>query len=271
MSEFDKLLILGHTGFIGGALYRYFAEKDTTPVLGHSSSTVDLRSPHSLERLGPIVTPKTALILASAVTREKNDTLEAFQANVAMVTHLAQFLERVPVGLCVYFSSISVYGDSQTDLSIHEETRVDPDSLYALAKYVGEFILRDVAERKRFRLLTLRAAHVYGPGDTHATYGPMQFIRSLMDERNLYLFGDGEELRDRLYIHDLVYLTDCLMSGGASGLYNLVTGESHSFREIADYLSQIAPFNFRIIHRPRKKLLIRPALGSIERRVRGRS
>ncbi len=251
-----RVIILGHTGFVGNALLHAF-EKEGKEVHGFSSATLDLRIPDSLQKIENLAGEETVLIVASAVTREKGDTLEVFNANSLMVANVARFLESHRVKKCVYFSSIAVYGDPETNLAINESTGVRPDSYYALAKYAGEFILTEASKRAGFPLVILRASRVYGPGDTHATYGPMKFIRSILDEGKVYLFGEGEELRDHLYIDDLVRLTELLMSGPAAGTFNLVTGKSRSFRELTSLLDRISPRPFNIVNVERKKPLIR--------------
>src|SRR3989338_10612876 len=186
-----KALILGHTGFVGGALYRYLRQTGAWEILGYSSKAIDLRFPDRIQALEKVVDRQTVLVVASAVTRDRGDEIDDFDANTTIISHVASFLERHPVKKCVYLSSISVYGDSKTDLAINEETPVNPDSYYALAKYTGELILREAAKRGGFPLLALRLCHIYGPGDTHATYGPMRFIRSIIEERKVYPFEIG--------------------------------------------------------------------------------
>ena len=250
-----RIVILGHTGFIGNALLRTF-EKEGKEVHGFSSATLDLRIPDSLQKIENLIDEQTVLIVASAVTREKGDTFEVFNANSLMIANVARFLESHQVKKCVYFSSIAVYGDPETNLAINESTGVRPDSYYALAKYAGEFILTEASKRAGFPLVILRASRVYGPGDTHNTYGPMKFIRNILDEGKVYLFGEGEELRDHLYIDDLVRLTDRLMSGAATGTFNLVTGKSQSFRELTSLLDRISTRPFNVINVERKKPFI---------------
>ncbi|OGH60906.1 MAG: hypothetical protein A3G34_11650 [Candidatus Lindowbacteria bacterium RIFCSPLOWO2_12_FULL_62_27] len=253
MSRWSKVVILGHTGFIGRALARHCERAAGMRVFGYSSDTVDLRRPESMDRLADVVDSETALFLASAVTREKGDTKESFDDNAHMVHTVARFLETHRPGKCVYFSSIAVYGDSRTDLAITEETRVNPDSFYALAKYAGEYILGWACRAAGVPYLNLRVCHVYGPGDTHATYGPMQFVSTLLAERAIRLFGRGEDRRDHLYIDDLIGLTDRLTFGDAEGLFNLVSGTSVTRAQIVDMIREIAPHEFELKFIPRKK------------------
>lgn len=246
-NDIERVVILGVSGFIGNALARFY-EKQDVEICGFSSNEINLLSAGELNKLEGLVDRKTALVVASAVTREKGDTFEVFQANLSMIANVARFLENHPVGECVYYSSIAVYGDPETNLAVNEKTAVQPESYYALAKYAGEFVLGEAARRAGFPLLVLRASRVYGPGDTHATYGPMKFIRTIFEEEKVYLFGEGEDLRDHLYIEDLVKLTERLISGNFTGTLNLVTGKSRPFLELVEILREISPVEFKIVH-----------------------
>jgi len=249
-----KVVILSNTGFIGKALYTYLQQNTTSEICGYSSSSINLLSPDSLKALDDVVDENTALILMAAITRDREDTLNSFYANVAMLTNIARFLENHRINKCVYISTVSVYGDAVNQLPVTEATPVAPASYYGVAKYAGEVVLQNVANSAGVPLVILRLPGVYGPGDTHLDwYGPGGFIRSILEKKSLQLYGEGKELRDRMYIGDLVRLIHHLTYGDAYGIYNLATGQSHSYIEIADCLREIIPYDFDVIHIPRTR------------------
>ena len=251
-----RVIILGHTGFIGKALYTYLGKNTTSEIYGFSSSEVDLGRPDSLNPLDSIVDEQTALILMAAITRDRLDTLDAFYTNITMATNVARFLQGRQINKCIYISSVSVYGDIIDNLSISENTPINPTSFYGIAKYAGECILQKVAGSVGFPLVILRLCRVYGPGDTHLLYGPGDFIHSILQNRTLHLYGDGKELRDQLYIRDLVRLIHHFIFGNFSGIYNLATGQSYSFREIVECLRKVVPYDFSVSHLPRTRPLV---------------
>jgi ADP-L-glycero-D-manno-heptose 6-epimerase len=51
------------------------------------------------------------------------------------------------------------------------------------------------------------------------------------------LFGNGEETRDHLYVDDAVDLILKTALRGSTGVLNLVTGKSESFRAVADLVA----------------------------------
>ncbi len=252
-----KVVILSNTGFIGKAVYEYMRDNTTAEIHGYSSSSLNLLYPDSLNALDDIVNENTALILAAAITRDRVETLDSFYDNVTMYTNVARFLEHHRVYKCVYLSTSSVYEDPVNQTPINEATPPTNTSYYAIAKYAGEAILQNVADEAEFPCLILRLPGVYGPGDTHLDwYGPGGFIRSILKNKSLRLYGDGRELRDRLYIDDLVRIVYYLTCSNAAGIYNLATGQSHSYMEIIDCLREIVPHDFDVINIPRTKPLV---------------
>lgn len=79
---------------------------------------------------------------------------------------------------------------------------------------------------------------VYGTGDTHNAYGPNRFVHTAMTQRQITLFGKGEETRDHIHAEDVARITvECLVHQ-TTGLLNLVTGKSPSFRQVADLICE---------------------------------
>ena len=89
---------------------------------------------------------------------------------------------------------------------------------------------------------------IYGPGDCQQTYGPVGFIRSILEEKKAYLFGEGTELRDHVFIRDVVQITIQLALSDQHGIYNLGTGQSDSFQKIIACLRKIIQQDFEVIH-----------------------
>jgi nucleoside-diphosphate-sugar epimerase len=150
----------------------------------------------------------------------------------------------------VYVSSDAVYGFG--DEPVTEATPVAPAGFYGLAKYTGERLLDHVAAAKGVRFLSLRATAVYGPGDPHASYGPNAFARSLAKDREIRLFGQGEETRDHLYVDDAARLVVAMMGGHATGVVNLATGTSRSFAQVVDAIQALTPYEIAVTHAPRR-------------------
>jgi UDP-glucose 4-epimerase len=253
----SQIVILGHTGFIGNALLAHFCTNGDIPIRGFDSSSLDLTQPAALAALAAILDSQTILVFAAAHTLDRAaDSLDIFDANMAMVLNVARVLTMQPVRKCVYFSTMSVYGDRTSNLALREDTPVAPTTYYAAAKYAGECILQQVAHAADLPLLVLRPCRVEGPGVCYANYGPVYFLRSILSDGTVWLYGDGRERRDHLYIHDLVRIVAHLVCGDYTGVYNLASGQSYSYLEILAYLQGVVPQEFTVHYRPRTRPLI---------------
>ena len=94
-----------------------------------------------------------------------------------------------------------------------------------------------LASEGKAPLAVLRLTAIYGAGDTHNSYGPNRFLRQALSEGRIALFGDGEENRDHLYVADAVALILAVVARGSTGLLNLATGKSSTFRTVADIIA----------------------------------
>lgn len=249
------VVLLGASGFVGRAIQAEL-ERAGHPVVGAGSSEADLRAPGGLAWLRAAVRPNSVLIMAAAVTRDRDDSLEAFQANVAMTGRVAELVREVHLRQCLYLSSDAVYGDRRTNRGITEETPADPMTLYAAAKLAGELQIAAAACRTQTPVAILRLCRVYGPGDPHLTYGPAAFIRDACTRGVIELYGDGEEERDLVYRDDCAMLIRHVLARRLRGVYNLGSGGRVSFGHVAALIARMAPGSVRIIHRPRNRPIV---------------
>jgi UDP-glucose 4-epimerase len=251
-----KVVILGNSGFIGSSLEKDLREGGGIQVEGLNSSDLDLSEKESPEKLAKILNEETILFVF-ARSRNNQNQIDGFHQNILIDQNIARCLEKKPVKKCLYFSSVSVYGETTTNTKITENTSVDPSTLYGVGKFVGEKVLRFSANSAGFPLLVLRCCKVYGPGNPDTiSYGPDKFINTIMKDNRLSLFGKGEEKRDYLFIQDLIGIIKHLAFSEARGILNLVSGNSFSFKEIASLLRKITKRDFSEITLDRKNQMI---------------
>lgn len=245
----SNVVILGHTGFIGKSIVEYLNSKKIK-FLGIASKECDLKNAKSINSLSKLFTKNTTVIITAAINRELGDTIENMQTHINMIANVAKALEMHSVKKCVYLSTTDVYGFPKK-LPITEETPISPKTFYAIAKYCCEELLKVITQKLKVPLLILHYNGVFGPGQRNIGYGPNFFIKGILEEGSVRLWGDGKELRDTVYVKDLAKIIVQLSLDRASGIYNIATGKSRSFADMVKILKKISPKKFRILRRKR--------------------
>jgi len=245
-----NVILLGATGFLGQAIGARLAREDQVTVHGFSSKTLNLTDRAAFGVLDNLAGPEETLIFASAVTPDKGRTVDALDANLQMAMNVGRYLEAHPFGKVVYVSSDAVY--PMGDDVVTESSPVEPADFYALAKYAGERVLANVCGAARIPLVIVRPTGVYGPGDTHNSYGPNRFISQIQNDRKVSMFGEGDDIRDHVYLDDVVAaIVDLAASPDATGVFNIASGESRTFGSIVEQLQALSPVEFEVVNLPK--------------------
>lgn len=250
-----KLIILGHTGFIGRAIAAHV--NSTHPqieAIGASLETVDLADSRRLDSLVPQLTSDAAVIMLAAIKRQAGESIEVFMRNMEIIVGFSDLIMKHPVGRVVYFSSAAVYGEDIENLAITEETPVNCRTYYGLGKFAAEWHLRRVFERMPgSSLAILRPATIYGPHETHAGYGPTAFLAAAADKRRIELWGDGSELRELIYVEDVARMAVACALADFRGVLNVAAAQSYSFRQAVEIAEKIIGDPLEVGTRPRSK------------------
>ncbi len=225
-----RVVLLGARGFVAPALAAALDEGGVDR-LSLGSADMDLCDPASVRSLTEALRPGDAVVMAAALTPEKGRDAGTLIRNVRMAEHVAAALQARPAAHLVYLSSDAVY-DPQAAV-VSEATAAAPADLYGLMHRAREIALRDASDRAGVPFCVLRPCAIYGPGDTHNSYGPNRFVRTALTEARIQIFGRGEETRDHVYIADVVRLIQEVLFSRSTGVLNLVSGTTVSFGDLA--------------------------------------
>jgi UDP-glucose 4-epimerase len=226
-----RVVVLGSGGFLGKRLLEACAAAGI-PCLGLGSKDVDLADGSAAAQLAQRLRPKDVMVFLSALTPDKGRDSGTLMRNLAMGRAVCEATRNVDLARLVYASSDAVYSFDTTLIS--EETPAAPLDLYGVMHRARELIL---AAEAKAPLAILRLTAVYGAGDTHNSYGPNRFLRQALNDGRIALFGNGEETRDHLCINDAVDLILKVVTHGSTGLINLASGKSATFRAVADLIA----------------------------------
>lgn len=243
--ELERVVLIGARGFIGATLQRQLAAQGV-PTLTLTSTDVDLVDASAVALLVTLLKPTDSVVMLAALTPDKGRDIATLMKNLAMMQNVCAAIEKTSCTHFVYFSTDAVYDPSVSYVS--EGTPASPPDLYGAMHYTREIMARSLVN---IPVLVLRPTIVYGADDTHNSYGPNRFRRMAKKDGRITLFGDGEETRDHIHVDDVAALTvNCLLRG-STGILNIATGVSRSFREVAEFVAKQFGNSIEIIATPR--------------------
>lgn len=239
----QRAVILGASGFVASNLARHLNEQQIKHrAIG--SNEIDLLQPQSVSELQAAIYDGDALVITSGLTPDKGRDIGTLMNNLKMAQNLATFIETAPLSQVIYISSDSVYDGNV--LPIRESSTRQPRDLYSLMHIAREQIMKFATAKQKTPLCIFCPSAIYGAGDTHNSYGPNRFFRTALSERKITLFGNGEEMRDHIFIDDVVHLIELCLQHRTEGVINAVSGTTVTFHELASKIAELCEPNVRI-------------------------
>jgi len=221
--------MLGASGFVGTAIVRRLMA-DGVSHIALTRKAVDLLAEGAAGRLKAILQPTDSLVMTSATVPCRTPTM--LVENLRMAEAVCDALVASSVAHVVYISSDAVYADNAN--LITEESCCAPSTLHGAMHLARELMLQSVI---RAPLAILRPSLLYGAGDPHNGYGPNRFGRLAASGDPIRLFGEGEELRDHVFVDDVATIVVLTLAYRSRGVLNVATGVSTSFRQVAEMVA----------------------------------
>ncbi|MFC2091917.1 NAD-dependent epimerase/dehydratase family protein [Elusimicrobiota bacterium] len=185
------------------------------------------------------------------VRKSVEDPLFDADVNIMGGLKLLENCVRTGVKHFVFASSGGVmYGECRDNLPSEEESPY-PLSPYGDSKLSFEYYLNFYRQIHGIRTVALRFGNVYGPRqDPHGEAGVVAiFSQKMLKDEEVSIFGDGEQLRDYVYVEDVVNACVLALQKG-EGIYNIGTGTSESVNELFGYLKDITGYHRDAVYKP---------------------
>lgn len=158
--------------------------------------------------------------------------------NVLGTQRLLEAAKRTGVRRVIYASSSSVYGNIP-NLPACEDGQLLPISPYGVTKLAAEHLCRLYNTEHGLPTISLRYFSVYGPRQ-RPDMAFHKFIRALLLDEPITVYGDGKQSRDFTYVDDIVAANLAAMHHGRlGGCYNLGGGVHVTIKEVLDLLELI--------------------------------
>lgn len=158
--------------------------------------------------------------------------------NVQATQRLLEWYKNTGIEKFVYSSSSSVYGD--TDLPMREDRMVQPVSPYGVTKLAAEHLCSLYWKNYGVPTVSLRYFTVYGPRQ-RPDMGINRFVRAVLHNEAITLYGDGTQTRDFTYIDDIVEANVLAAASDVRGeVFNIGGGNRISVNDLIASIEEVA-------------------------------
>lgn len=240
-SSMKRLLVTGGLGFIGSNFIRHILKTTDWSVTNLDKQTY-AGNPENLRDLeknpqyrwvkgdiaeAPVVDPlmaETDIIVHFAaethVDRSLRDPQTFLRTNIVGTHTLLEAARRSPITLFLHVSTDEVYGSVETG----ESTETDPllpNSPYAASKASSDLIARSYHVTHGLPVIVTRCSNNFGPFQFPEKALPL-LITNALEDKPFPLYGDGQNVRDWLFVRDHVEAILLLIEKGTPGeIYNI--------------------------------------------------
>ena len=240
-----KLLVTGGAGFIGSAFVRLMLDGEDPPqivnldrltyagnlenlesVAGNSryrfvrGDICDVPAVHSL-----IAEEKPDAIVHFAAESHVDRSILApdpvFETNLRGTFTLLEAARQLRVPRFVHVSTDEVYGSLHPPLEADEAFPLNPSSPYSASKAGSDLLARSYFTTYKVPVVITRASNNYGPYQFPEKLLPLM-ISNAFERKPLPVYGDGQQIRDWLYVDDHCRGVHAVLRKGREGeIYNI--------------------------------------------------
>ena len=259
MEAFKTILITGGAGFIGSHLVRSMVKKypttqivnlDALTYAGNLDNVADVNNATNYTFVEGDITNKVFiktlfgqyrfdavvhLAAESHVDNSIKNPLGFAQTNVMGTLNLLEasrilWKEDLSNKRFYHISTDEVFGSLGKKGAFTEKTAYDPRSPYSASKAASDHFVRAYFHTYDLPVVLSNCSNNYGPAQYPEKLIPL-FIKNIIENKPLTVYGKGENIRDWLYVEDHAEAIDLVLHRGKIG-ETYVIGGNNEIRNI---------------------------------------
>lgn len=238
-----KVLVMGHTGFIGSNMFNFLKRKKSAKPVGYSRSTG--HDIFNLNQLRKFV-KKCDMVYHFAAYAKPGESVtnpvKAIDTNVKGCLNVLEVCREFSIPI-VYPSSCEIYGDS--DELIREDFPLRPPNPYAASKAAVDRICFSYYKSYGLDVKIVRLFNPYGYNQQLNKIMPTFYFQAI-ENKPITVYGDGKDTRDYVFIDDIVrglWLARKLPAGEA---INLATEKRTTNLDLAKLILKLTKSDSKI-------------------------
>jgi UDP-glucose 4-epimerase len=253
-----KILVTGGAGFIGSNIVDAYIGQghDVTIVDDLSSGKKANVNPRAQFHAMDIRDPNISSLFEKSsfevvnhhaaqidVRKSVQDPFLDASINILGTLRLLECCRAYAVKKIIFSSSGgTIYGECRQGPAT-EESPERPESPYGFSKAGAETYIRFYGSMFGIGYTILRYSNVYGPRqDPHGEAGVVAiFAGKLLAGQPVTIFGTGQQVRDYVYVKDVVEANLAALSKGTNDTFNIATQQPTSVNALYEIMSRLAP------------------------------
>lgn len=231
-----KVLVTGSSGFIGQHMLTSLQNNDVQCVPfsrknGYTYADISIGWINN-EKIDVIV---HLAGLAHDTNNVNNEELY-YEVNTDLTKGLFDKFTASNASVFIYLSSIKALADMSEDI-LTENLTPDPKSVYGKSKLAAENYLLKQSQASNKRVIILRPAMVYGPGNK----GNLNLLYQIVAKGIPWPLGAYENLRSFCSVENLCFVVNEIIQEPAiaSGVYHIVDDEAISTNELIYIIAEV--------------------------------
>jgi len=255
-----KVLVTGGAGFIGSQVADRLIEEGHEVAIVDNLSTgfrenihpraklyeADIRDASRLREIFDAERPECVNHHAAQIDVRRSVEDPEFDARTNILGSLDLLTHAVRTGVrkFIYVSTGgAVYGEPEY-FPVDEDHPIRPEAPYGVSKHTVEHYLFLHSLHYKLAYTVLRYANVYGPRQNPNGEAGVNaiFIGSMLQGSTPTIFGDGEQVRDYVYVGDVVEANMRALESGDGRAFNIGSGVGTTVNEVYSKIADIIGF-----------------------------
>ncbi|MCL2485714.1 MAG: SDR family NAD(P)-dependent oxidoreductase [Endomicrobia bacterium] len=265
-----KVLITGGAGFIGSNI------SDSLIANGHKSVIIDNLSSGKKENINK----KAKFYKADIIDEKKIKAIFKKEKPDIVIHNAAQIDVRKSVSDPKYDANINILGsinilDACVENKVKkilfassggtiygecgskapdENSFPNPLSPYGIAKHSVEFYIKFYGIIHGLKYTIFRYGNVYGPRqDPKGEAGVIAiFTAKMLNNEAVMVFGDGKQMRDYVYVKDVVNANIAALKKADNQIINIATNKAVSINDIVKIMSRLSKTDKKAVYKPKR-------------------
>ncbi len=244
-----KILILGSEGFVGHNLVKALSKNheifcaDLISNSDHKNyKQFDITDSSSVDQIVRDVDVVIDLAAHSLVS-SLDGSVQNAKVNIIGLLNVLESCRKNDIKKIIFTSASSMIGAPNSE-QVSEDHPAFPKTAYGITKLASEHYLRLYNELYGVNFVVFRFFNIYGPYQKNGLI-PTLYNR-IKNGESLMVFGKGDQIRDYVFIEDIVHFFEEAVSSdiGNNQIFNMGTGKGSTISDIIEILSktlQISP------------------------------